>query len=504
MVELGDFNEYQFFPSVLLAEGALTRVSTGSGDTASTFAAGTPILTDLITTLPTSEQYTYSFDGNNEALDQVLVNNALVPTTQYDVVHINAEFADQISDHDPSVTSLLLPRSAGIATAGDDILDQDTYNAHFGAGSALASLAGSDVIDGGAGNDLIIGGGGADFLIGGAGADTFRYLAVSDSTLAASDVIEDFQSGADKVDVAAADGGSVALVYSADHTDVYFGLDGSGNYAGHILVYGDAVQAADVVQSGASISLFGSSGSDVLAGGAGDDFILGGAGDDFLIGGGGADRLVGGPGSDVFIYRAASDSPVGGSDTIEDFQSGQDIIDVHAADGGSVAIVYHAGESDVYYGLDAAHQNYTGLIQVLGDPVRAGDILRSSPDISLFGSDAADVLTGGSGNDFITGGAGNDIIEGKAGNDRLVGGPGDDAFIIDQTDFGQDQIYDFLANGDHDVINFTTSVFADTNAVLAHSQQIGTDVLITYDASDTILLHNVQLSQLNSSVFEFH
>ena len=37
-------------------------------------------------------------------LDQTLVSGKLdEPNTSYDVVHVNAEFADQASDHDPSV-----------------------------------------------------------------------------------------------------------------------------------------------------------------------------------------------------------------------------------------------------------------------------------------------------------------------------------------------------------------------------------------------------------------
>ncbi len=42
------------------------------------------------------------FEGNGQVLDQVLVSAALgVGKPQLDPVHINAEFADQVSDHDP-------------------------------------------------------------------------------------------------------------------------------------------------------------------------------------------------------------------------------------------------------------------------------------------------------------------------------------------------------------------------------------------------------------------
>jgi hypothetical protein len=54
----------------------------------------------------------YVFQGNFQTLDHMLVSSGLetvlVPGS-FDVVHVNAEFADQASDHDPQVATLLLP-----------------------------------------------------------------------------------------------------------------------------------------------------------------------------------------------------------------------------------------------------------------------------------------------------------------------------------------------------------------------------------------------------------
>jgi uncharacterized protein len=61
-------------------------------------------LNTLVETLPQNERYTYNFEGNAQTLDHILVsNNLLSKLDGYDVVHINSEFADQDSDHDPSV-----------------------------------------------------------------------------------------------------------------------------------------------------------------------------------------------------------------------------------------------------------------------------------------------------------------------------------------------------------------------------------------------------------------
>jgi len=57
-------------------------------------------------TLPRDERYSYVFEGNSQALDHVLVSGRMKP--DYDVVHVNAEFADQASDHDPQVVRLTI------------------------------------------------------------------------------------------------------------------------------------------------------------------------------------------------------------------------------------------------------------------------------------------------------------------------------------------------------------------------------------------------------------
>lgn len=63
----------------------------------------------------------------------------------------------------------------------------------------LEGGSGADIINGGFGNDTIIGGGGADRLTGGSNVDVFVYIEESIDT----DVITDFVSGVDKIDLSA-------------------------------------------------------------------------------------------------------------------------------------------------------------------------------------------------------------------------------------------------------------------------------------------------------------
>ncbi len=90
VVVLGDLNDYEYSQTANLL--------VGSGPTA---------LTDLPRTLPLPERYTYDYEGNSQVLDHILLSPGLVAQRYaYDVVHVNAEFADQRSDHDPQVVRL--------------------------------------------------------------------------------------------------------------------------------------------------------------------------------------------------------------------------------------------------------------------------------------------------------------------------------------------------------------------------------------------------------------
>ncbi|QHO76158.1 hypothetical protein ACH79_29685 [Bradyrhizobium sp. CCBAU 051011] len=164
IVVLGDLNDFQFFPVVDLITGELTRTTANPDGTPSIFAPGTAVLSELISKLPVNERYSYNFDGNAQALDHILVSNNMFDSAQFDIVHINSEFIDQLSDHDPSVSSLVMSRSAAIATAGNDVFDQAAYTAKFG---ARGSLAGNDTIDGLGGDDRIVAGRGNDVIDGG-------------------------------------------------------------------------------------------------------------------------------------------------------------------------------------------------------------------------------------------------------------------------------------------------------------------------------------------------
>lgn len=106
IIVLGDINDFDFSETVGILTGELVALAggpdnDGSGPTAP--GAG-HVMATLFDLLPENERYSYVFEGNSQVLDQVLVSNALMALgPSYDVVHVNAEFAGQASDHDPSV-----------------------------------------------------------------------------------------------------------------------------------------------------------------------------------------------------------------------------------------------------------------------------------------------------------------------------------------------------------------------------------------------------------------
>ncbi|MGW7379854.1 endonuclease/exonuclease/phosphatase family protein [Streptomyces sp. NPDC054794] len=86
VIALGDMNDFEFSDT--------TKILEGDGE-----------LWSAIKSLPRSERYTYDYQGNQQVLDQILVSPAVRRGCDfdYDSVHINSEFHDQISDHDPQV-----------------------------------------------------------------------------------------------------------------------------------------------------------------------------------------------------------------------------------------------------------------------------------------------------------------------------------------------------------------------------------------------------------------
>ena len=112
------------------------------------------------------------------------------------------------------------------------------------------------------------------------------------------------------------------------------GVTGEGN-AGQIIhgVAGDDTLndtgLVDVIYGGSgNDTIKGTGGDDTIYGGSGSDTINGNDGNDTIIGGYGGDQLTGGNGDDIFVYLSPIDSNSTQFDTIIDFTSGEDKINL--------------------------------------------------------------------------------------------------------------------------------------------------------------------------------
>jgi uncharacterized protein len=280
IVVAGDLNDFEFSnPLSILESGGLNT---------------------LVETLPDNERYTYNFEGNAQVLDQVLVsNNLLSKLDGFDVVHINSEFADQVSDHDPGVArfNLAVPNQAPIANDDSGFTANQTTAKQI----PIAALLANDT-DPDANTTLSILPNGLSAIVGGSialngnnviftpnpnfsGAASFQYT-LSDGSLT-SQAIVTLEVG--------------KTIDAGNGKDVITGTAGD-----------------DILRGG--------NGKDTLIGNAGDDTLRGGNGADILNGGAGNDLLKGGNGKDIFVFALTGN----GTDTIRDFTVGQDQIGLSA------------------------------------------------------------------------------------------------------------------------------------------------------------------------------
>ena len=92
VVVLGDLNEFEFVSPIETLDESLTN---------------------LTNTVDENERYSFNFQGNSQSLDHILVSDNLADKSEFDIVHLNSEFAEttqRASDHDPLIASLSFPK----------------------------------------------------------------------------------------------------------------------------------------------------------------------------------------------------------------------------------------------------------------------------------------------------------------------------------------------------------------------------------------------------------
>ncbi|MEW9502784.1 5'-nucleotidase C-terminal domain-containing protein [Jeotgalibacillus marinus] len=94
VVVLGDLNDFEFSSSIETLKGNE--------------------LTNLVEMLPQEERYTYTYQGNAQVLDHILVSNRLAANAEIDIININSPYMEEhgrASDHDPLLAQIELSQS---------------------------------------------------------------------------------------------------------------------------------------------------------------------------------------------------------------------------------------------------------------------------------------------------------------------------------------------------------------------------------------------------------
>ncbi len=221
--------------------------------------------------------------------------------------------------------------------------------------------------------------------------------------------------------------------------------------------------------------VYGGDGNDTLKGGSGIDTLNGDAGDDKIYGGSGLDILRGGDGNDTMYGESDADALYGGkgNDRI-DGGTGSDLIygdsgdDLLLGGGGSSSDAIRGGTgNDTIYGYGGAddlrgNEGHDTLYGGDGNDFMLGDSGSNTP------GSGNDTLYGEKGNDTLRGGLGNDRLNGGAGTDTLYGEGGADTFAFDASTAGSvDNVKDFkLSQGDRlDVSGLLTDFDPLTDAI---------------------------------------
>jgi RTX calcium-binding nonapeptide repeat (4 copies) len=470
--------------------GGLSEGVTVGGGTINNFAGGTIV----------SSQRGITVDGGGN-LDgtsadafaaATIYNEGTIQGDNGEAIVIVGSFADTVTNRGTIAGSIataggddILNLYTGSSISGviDAGLDADTINLLGSGQGSLADFVNVETINLTNG-DWTLGSDGVSTLAFQAGAQTLR---LASTVLADGDfdgTIDNFVAG-DTIDLqsiglatsATLGAGNLLTIAGGTSGPVTLQLDASEDYAGFVFRLKSDGNGGTTITLGKNVN--GGNGNDSLTGTEGDDHVNGGNGNDALAGLGGDDILSGGNGNDTIEAGDGNDALDGGNgDDIMTAGAGNDTLD-----GGNGDDIMNAGADN-----DSLSGGNGNDIMVAGDG-----------NDSLSGGNGNDTMNGGSGNDSLSGGNGNDSLTGGAGDDVMSGGNGNDLFVFD-AGFGHDTITGFQTV---DRIQFDSDLFANFSSVLAASQQVGADTVITLDADNAITLQNVQLNSLQANDFLF-
>ncbi len=273
----------------------------------------------------------------------------------------------------------------------------------------------NDTLNGGNHNDTIDGNDGADTLIGGSGNDI--YIFNTDDVDTGETIVEEVSGGTDTISIGTTTDFSAMSAASFDEIEILkfsgSNIDATFNSS---QLNGEAIDLTEVVTgtsdliinsdtAGETVSFANLSASTFTSGvdtvtikgwyGAehitaptniavtlkgfdGNDTLVGGAGADTFVGGKGADILTGNNGADIFKWVAAGGVESGltesTADTITDFLSGTDKLDVGLAGDGTSGTGNYVEAGTSVASLAVAHSAANTALTTLNGTSSAGKL----------------------------------------------------------------------------------------------------------------------------------
>ncbi len=147
VVSVGDYNAFQF------SDGYVDGVGTIKGTPAPASEVVhaspdlvNPDLTNLVDTAVAAERYSYSFDGNSQVLDHVLIDSLIQPRfSRFHTARLNADFPEsyrndalrpeRLSDHDAPVAYFTFPGAPVLTLLGPNPLTVECHTAFVDPGA---------------------------------------------------------------------------------------------------------------------------------------------------------------------------------------------------------------------------------------------------------------------------------------------------------------------------------------------------------------------------------
>jgi Ca2+-binding RTX toxin-like protein len=328
------------------ASGAV-QVSLLLGGPQATGGAGTDTLVSIENLTGSAFADTLAGNALANVLDGGAGNDVLAGNAGDDQYRVDS-LADHVDENEDegfdtvlSGVSYVLPDNVealvllgGANLFGSGSTGADTLVGNSGA-NTLRGKGGSDLLDGGLGDDNLAGNEGNDTVLGGEGNDTLGGGKDNDSLVGGDG--NDSLAGLAGIDTLSGDLGF----------DTLDGGEGNDSLLGGLQ----------------KDELYGGNGDDTVAGGNGFDTIDGGEGNDSIRGAMGTDVLTGGNGADRFVFATALDGILN-IDTIIDFVSGTDVIELSAA-----IFTAYSGQIGNTVGLSAnlTYDSGTGVLQYDAD-----------------------------------------------------------------------------------------------------------------------------------------